>query len=115
MGKKVTSITPAAMQKLMLHDWPGNVRELENTIEYAIAMTESNTLADNLILHTKNEQEELLTLQEARAGFEKKYIENLLKITSGNVSKASELAGKYRADFYNLMKKYNITPQDFKS
>ena len=115
MGKKVTSITPAAMQKLMLHDWPGNVRELENTIEYAIAMTESNTLADNLILHTKNEQEELLTLQEARAGFEKKYIENLLEITSGNVSKASELAGKYRADFYNLMKKYNITPQDFKS
>jgi two-component system response regulator GlrR len=115
MGKKVTSITPAAMQKLMLHDWPGNVRELENTIEYAIAMTESNTLADNLILHTKNEQEELLTLQEARAGFEKKYIENLLKITSGNVSKASELAGKYRADFYNLMKKYNITPQDFKT
>jgi len=115
MGKKVTSITPAAMQKLMLHDWPGNVRELENTIEYAIAMTESNTLGDNLILHTKNEQEELLTLQEARAGFEKKYIENLLEITSGNVSKASELAGKYRADFYNLMKKYNITPQDFKS
>jgi len=115
MGKKVTSITPAAMQKLMLHDWPGNVRELENTIEYAIAMTGSNTLADNLILHTKNEQEELLTLQEARAGFEKKYIENLLEITSGNVSKASELAGKYRADFYNLMKKYNIAPQDFKS
>jgi len=115
MGKKVTSITPAAMQKLMLHDWPGNVRELENTIEYAIAMTGSNTLGDNLILHTKNEQEELLTLQEARAGFEKKYIENLLEITSGNVSKASELAGKYRADFYNLMKKYNITPQDFKS
>ena len=115
MGKKVTSITPAAMQKLMLHDWPGNVRELENTIEYAIAMTGSNTLANNLILHTKNEQEELLTLQEARAGFEKKYIENLLEITSGNVSKASELAGKYRADFYNLMKKYNIAPQDFKS
>ena len=115
MGKKVTSITPAAMQKLMLHDWPGNVRELENTIEYAIAMTGSNTLADNLILHTINEQEELLTLQQARAGFEKKYIENLLEITSGNVSKASELAGKYRADFYNLMKKYNIAPQDFKS
>jgi two-component system response regulator GlrR len=114
MGKKVKSIAPAAMQKLMLHDWPGNVRELENTIEYAIAMTDSITLADNLILQTKNGQDELLTLQEARAGFEKNYIQDLLKITSGNVSKASELAGKYRADFYNLMKKYDITPQDFK-
>jgi two-component system response regulator GlrR len=114
MGKKVKSITPAAMQKLMLHDWPGNVRELENTIEYAIAMTDSNTLTDNVILQTSNEQDPLLTLQEARARFEKKYLQNLLKITSGNVSKAAELAGKYRADFYNLMKKYDITPQDFK-
>ena len=26
--KKITSITPAAMRKLMFHDWPGNVREL---------------------------------------------------------------------------------------
>ena len=114
MEKKVRSISPAAMQKLMLYDWPGNVRELENTIEYAIAMTNRGTLTDDLILHTKKEQDELLTLQAARAGFEKKYLQNLLKITSGNVSKAAELAGKYRADLYNLMKKYGITPQDFK-
>jgi two-component system response regulator GlrR len=114
MGKKVKTITPAAMQKLMLHDWPGNVRELENTIEYAIAMTSSDTLTDDLILRTKNGQDELLTLQEARARFEQTYLQNLLKITGGNVSKAAELAGKYRADLYNLMKKYDITPQDYK-
>ena len=102
------------MQKLMLHDWPGNVRELENIIEFAVAMTNSDTITDNLILQVKDGQEELPTLQEARAKFEKKYIRNLLKITSGNVSKAAELAGKYRADLYNLMKKYDISPQDFK-
>jgi two-component system response regulator GlrR len=101
MEKRVKSITPAAMQKLMLHDWPGNVRELD-------------TLKENLILQTKNGQDELLTLQQARAGFEKKYLQNLLKITGGNVSKAAKLAGKYRADLYNLMKKHDITPQDFK-
>jgi two-component system response regulator GlrR len=56
----------------------------------------------------------LPTLQEARARFEKKYLRNLLEITGGNVSKAAELAGKYRADLYNLMKKHGITPQDFK-
>ena len=114
MEKKVKSITSAAMQKLMLHDWPGNVRELENTIEYAVAMTNRTTITDDLILRTGNGQEELLTLQEARAGFEKKYLQNLLKITSGNVSKAAELAGKYRADLYNLMKKHGIRPQDYK-
>ena len=114
MGKKIKAVAPAAMQKLMLHDWPGNVRELENTIEYAIAMTNSDTLTEDLILRTKNGQDELLTLQEARTRFEKTYLQNLLKITSGNVSKAAELAGKYRADLYNLMKKHDITPQDFK-
>ena len=103
------------MRKIMLHDWPGNVRELENTIEYAIAMTNSDTLRDDLILQTKDEQQELLTLQEARGRFEKKYLRNLLQITGGNVSKASELAGKYRADLYNLMKKHGISPHDFKS
>ena len=114
MEKKVKSITPAAMQKLMLHEWPGNVRELENTIEYAVAMTNRATLTDDLILKTGNGQDELLTLQEARARFEKKYLQDLLKITGGNVSKAAELAGKYRADLYNLMKKYEIAPQDYK-
>ena len=115
MDKKVKSISPAAMQKIMLHDWPGNVRELENTIEYAIAMTNSDTLSDDLILQTKEGQQELMTLQEARARFEKKYLLNLLKITEGNVTKAAELAGKYRADLYNLMKKHEISPQDFKN
>ena len=114
MDKKVKAISPAAMQKLMLHDWPGNVRELENVIEFAVAMTDSDTLKDNLVLQKKTGQDELLTLQEARAGFEEKYIRDLLKITGGNVSKAAELAGKYRADLYNLMKKYDISPQEFK-
>ena len=90
MEKKVKSITSAAMQKLMLHDWPGNVRELENTIEYAVAMTNRTTITDDLILRTGTGQEELLTLQEARAGFEQKYLQDLPKITSGNVSKAAE-------------------------
>jgi predicted HTH domain antitoxin len=31
------------------------------------------------------------------------------------VSKAAELAGKYRAEFYNLLKKYNLKANDFKN
>lgn len=115
MAKKVKAISPLAMQKIMLHDWPGNVRELENVIEFAIAMTDSDTLTDDLILQTTNKKDELLTLQEARAEFEEDYLRNLLTITGGNVSKAAELAGKYRADLYNLMKKYDIIPQHFKT
>ena len=114
MEKKVKSITSAAMRKLMFHDWPGNVRELENTIEYAIAMATGDNLTEDLVLQTQNGQDELLTLQEARSKFEQTYVRNLLKMTAGNVSKAAEIAGKYRADLYNLMKKHAISPQDFK-
>ena len=115
MGKKVKGLTPLAMQKLMLHDWPGNVRELENTIEYAMAMTQQDIITDDLILQTKGLfPESLKTLKEAKADFEKDYLTHLLNLTKGNVSNASELAGKYRADFYILLKKHDIKPEDFK-
>ncbi len=115
MKKKVKGLSPGAVQRLMLHDWPGNVRELENTIEFAMAMTRKNILTDDLILQTSSQPDEMFkSFKEAKADFEKKYITSLLEVTHGNVSKASEMAGKYRADFYTLLKKYNLKKEDFK-
>ncbi|MBI4847099.1 MAG: sigma-54-dependent Fis family transcriptional regulator [Nitrospirae bacterium] len=115
MRKEVNGITSGAMQKLMLHDWPGNVRELENTIEFAMAMTQHNVITEDLIFQTSSQaREKLVSLKEAKAAFEKSYIIQLLELTGGNISKASEMAGKYRADFYNLLKKYDLKPEDFK-
>ena len=115
MKKKVKGLTPQAMQRLMSYNWPGNVRELENTIEYAIAMTKKDTITEDLILHSGSQSDEpLKSLKEAKATFEKSYLINLLEMTRGNISSASELAGKYRADFYNLMKKYNLKSKDYK-
>jgi len=115
LGKEIKSVTPAAMRKLMLYDWPGNVRELENIIEYAVVMTDTDILTDDLILQNDAGGDSFLNFQEARTRFEKNYLLNLLKATGGNVSKAAELAGKYRADLYNLLKKHNISPADFKN
>ena len=56
----------------------------------------------------------LISISEARMRFEKKYIIKLLKKNSGNVAKTAKDAGKYRADFYNLMKKYDIDPDEFR-
>lgn len=115
MKKEIKGITPAAMQKLMLHDWPGNVRELKNAIEYAITMTRHEVITEDLILQGKTlSQDPLTTLKEARDAFEKDYITRMLDITGGNISKAAKLAGKYRADFYHLLRKHNIRPENFK-
>jgi len=115
MKNEVKGITTGAIQKLMLYDWPGNIRELENTVEYAMAMSHQEFIEEDIILQTKDVLDKLHPLKEARDAFEKGYLINLLEITKGNVSKSAELAGKYRADFYNLLKKHNIKPEDFKN
>jgi two-component system, NtrC family, response regulator GlrR len=119
MNKEVNGLTPLAMEKLMLYDWPGNVRELENTMEYAVAMTQQDIISEDFIFQKQNkafasQQPTLLPLKEARNAYEKNYLIQLLSTCKGNISKASKLAGKYRADFYELLKKHDLKIKDFK-
>jgi len=115
MKKGIKEMSTPALQKLLAHSWPGNVRELENTIEYAVAMAAQEVVGQDLILQTKaSEEERLRPLKEAKNQFEKSYISNILSLSGGNVSKAAQLAGKYRADFYALMKKHDLNLSAFK-
>jgi two-component system, NtrC family, response regulator GlrR len=129
MKKEVNGLTPEALRKLMLHDWPGNVRELENTIEYAVAMTQSDTVTEDYMLQGKSLSSErpssyateaaeepngLKPLKDARDAFERDYLIQVLSMTEGNVSQAAKLAGKYRADFYDLLKKHDLNAHEFK-
>jgi two-component system response regulator GlrR len=116
MNKTVKGLAPKALQRLMLHDWPGNVRELENTIEYAVAMTRDDVISEESVLPARAGRSDgtVKPLKEAKEAFEKEYLVNLLRITRGNVASAAELAGKYRADLYALLKKYEISPAGFK-
>ncbi|MBU1056395.1 MAG: sigma-54 dependent transcriptional regulator [Proteobacteria bacterium] len=116
MKKDIKDISALAMQKLMLHDWPGNVRELENTIEYAVAVSQHSVISEQIILPAKTlPVEPLKPLKEAKNEFERGYLVRLLEFTKGNVSKAAELSGRYRADFYNLIKKHYLKPEQFKT
>jgi two-component system response regulator GlrR len=129
--KKVNGLTPQAMEKLMRHNWPGNVRELENSLEYAVTMTQRDVVTDDLLLETKaptyvatdgsTVQTQFLpapgslkSLKEARTEFEKAYLIRVLELFNGKATRAAEVAGKYRADFYDLLKKHDIKIADFK-
>jgi two-component system response regulator GlrR len=116
MKKEVKGLTPLAMQRLMLHNWPGNVRELENTVEYGVALTQQDVITEDLILRTQGDisEQPLTSLKEAKDAFERNYLVRLLELCEGNVSKAAALAGKYRADFYDLLKKHNISKTSYK-
>lgn len=115
MGKEINGISTPALQKLLSYDWPGNVRELENTLEYASAMTTKDVIDEDLILRTRSAKgSNVRSLKEAKIEFERNYISNLMSLTGGNVSRAAKLAGMYRSDVYDLMKKHNLKAADFK-
>jgi two-component system response regulator GlrR len=115
MQKPIRALSPSAIQKLMLYPWPGNVRELENTIEFAVAMATENVITEALILQTRKFQENgFKPLKDAKEDFERDYIIQLIEMTQGNVSHAAKLAGKYRADFYELLKKYDLKAADYR-
>ncbi|MCL2063746.1 MAG: sigma-54 dependent transcriptional regulator [Candidatus Cloacimonetes bacterium] len=42
--KKIQGISDDAMKILLNHDWKGNVRELKNTLEYAVVMSDTETI-----------------------------------------------------------------------
>ena len=114
-GKRIKGLSPSALQKLMLHSWPGNVRELENTIESAVVMATKDIITEDFLLQAQDsEQESLKPFKYAKEDFERDYLVQLIELTRGNVSQAAKLAGKYRADLYELFRKHGIDPADFR-
>ena len=116
MKKPAKALSPGAMQKLAVYSWPGNVRELENIIECAAVMSAEDVIPEELILLPGQDAGDsaFKPFKESKQDFEKNYLVQLMKICRGNVSQASKLAGKYRADLYELLNKYKINPLDFR-
>ncbi len=117
MEKDIRGFSPAAMRKLISYAWPGNVRELENTVECAVAMSDTSLIREKLILRHPFQApagRTIAPLRDAKADFERRYLTRLLESTRGNISQASKLAGKYRADFYNLLKKHDLDPNQYR-
>jgi two-component system response regulator GlrR len=91
--------------------WPGNVRELENAIEKAVVMSRQDMITPDLLPSIGTAPDsQLKPLTEAKEEFEKTYLKNVLQLTGGNISRAAQFAGRYRADFYKMLKKYGLHP-----
>ncbi|MGC8503382.1 MAG: sigma-54-dependent transcriptional regulator [Acidithiobacillus sp.] len=116
LGREIQGFSPEALDKLVQRPWPGNVRELENAITYAAAVTERGWVAAEAIPDAGRQggQSALPPLQDAKTAFERAYLENLLRATDGNISRAARIAGRHRTDLYKLMRKHGLAPQLFK-
>jgi len=55
------------------------------------------------------------TFRAMKAAFEITYVQLVLRESGGNVSRAAKLAGKERKDFYDLMRRCEVTPKAYRS
>jgi DNA-binding NtrC family response regulator len=105
-----------AMSALLNHGWPGNVRELENVVERAVVFTTGPVVERKHIVLSTSRDASLLRPVEpfsrAKARvveeFEKDYVERLLRVNSGNLSRAAREAHKHRRAFWELVRKHRI-------
>lgn len=113
--KELKGFTPAALHRLMTYPWSGNVRELENVVEKAAVMCRQDMITPDLLPSVGSAPDiALKPLTEAKEEFERAYLRNLLHMTGGNISRAAQFAGRYRADFYKMLKKYGLHPSTTK-
>jgi DNA-binding NtrC family response regulator len=116
-NKGLNGIAPDALHVLMAYNWPGNVRQLQHVIERATVMAEGSQLTTkDLDIPISPDCE---SLREAKAKeiakFEKNYIQGLLSVCNGNITRAAEVAQKNRRALWQLIQKYRIDVSRFKT
>ena len=121
--KNVRNIDEETTRLLMAYDWPGNVRELQHCIEHAM-----NVLPDDMSLISpeylprhigRPAQREAAPSQQADAspelgsvlrGMERQAVEDALRQTGGNISRAARLLGLSRQNLQYRIRRYGIDP-----
>jgi two-component system nitrogen regulation response regulator NtrX len=108
-GVPAKRVNTAAMAKLQAANWPGNVREIRNVVERLVVMVPDEEIRpDHLDLRPGVTRlalpDELLPLKEARASFERGYIEQVVEACGGNMSQAAKLLGLERSHLYRKLR-----------
>ena len=103
------------MELLATADWPGNIRQLSNVVRQNVALSQTPIMPVELVQQSLGGAGgRLPSFDEARDEFTRSYLSQILQITGGNVSQAARLAKRNRTDFYKLLGRHQLTPEDFK-
>ncbi len=115
-GRKAPTLTRKAVEALETYPWPGNVRELRNIAERLIIMTPQKRIDIydlpetilNRTLPVQFENQEAVSLQDAKEKFEREFIQQKLMECKGSVSQAAQALGIERSNLYRKLKQLGI-------
>ena len=111
----VRGFTRDALERLRDHSWPGNERELLEQIRSALRLARGDELGPEDLMLGPEATEEIASFRDAKRTFEREYVTRVLRMCSGNISRAARIAKKDRKDFYDVMRRNSINPQEFRS
>ena len=109
-NKKINKLSNQVIKKFNSYPWPGNVREFQHVLERAVIMSDSPNLDVNdfhLSSHGSNAEAfefDTYNLED----IEQKVIEKVMRMHSGNISKAASDLGLTRTSLYRRMEKYGL-------
>jgi len=103
----------AAMKTLMSVPWKGNVRELDNVLERAMILGNGEwitppDLPDSKVPKDDRPPSTGRNLKAAVRAYEKSHIENVLRETAGDRTRAAEFLGLSRSSLYRKMEQLGI-------
>jgi two-component system response regulator GlrR len=108
------SLSPEAMEALASAKWPGNVRQLRMVVRQVASLGAGPVITVEQVQDAQGQATQLPSFDEARDEFTRNYLVQLLQITQGNVSQAARMAKRNRTDFYKLLTKHELKPEEFK-
>ncbi len=108
------TLSAEAIEALASSKWPGNVRQLRMVVRQAAALGAGAVITPEQVQEALGQATQLPSFDEARDEFTRHYLVQLLQITQGNVSQAARMAKRNRTDFYKLLTKHELRPEEFK-
>lgn len=118
LNRKVSDVTPEAMEVLKAYPWPGNIREMENLLERLVAFSTENDTIDvhdmpnELVFPESDDHNGVVVsskgLLEARDRFEKMYILSALRKSGWNQSEAARVLRIHRNTLIKKMASHGL-------
>jgi len=109
-------VSGEALRLLMNHDWPGNVRELENALEHAMVLSRGEAILGNHLppelLRAETRGDRGLGDVPRHSDQERNLLQETLRGTGWNRSKAARRLGIDRTTLWRKIKEYGLEPED---